>query len=83
VITKEQALAATHGTTFYNQNLRGADKRPMRCRVSGKCRIWVTRPDEFVLPVKYGMYHSFTISRINAHAWCATEEEAVLMEGTT
>lgn len=37
-----------------------------RCRVSGGCQTWKTRPDEFRLPVKHGLYESGEITERNA-----------------
>lgn len=36
------------------------------CRPSGKCHTWVTRPTEFKLPVKHGMYDNSYITQDNA-----------------
>ena len=32
-----------------------------RCRKSGRCQTWKTRPDDFRLPVKHGLYESSAI----------------------
>ena len=37
-----------------------------RVRPSGRCQTWKTRPAEFRLPVKYGMYESAEITERNA-----------------
>ena len=66
MITKAQAIAAQH---FAHVTLKGSDKQPIRCRATGKCQIWKTRPDDFKLPVKFGMYNSFYITPANAADW--------------
>lgn len=79
MITKEQAMT---GSRFYHTTLRykrrGKDtNEPIECRANGKCKTWKTRPNEFRLPVKYGMKECFYITQDNAHEWCATKDEAV------
>lgn len=69
VITKEIALTLTSGKILHHKTLTNADKTPTRCRVSGKCQTWKTRPDEFKLPVKHGLRDSFYITPFNADEW--------------
>lgn len=69
MVTKEQAIIAPHGATFEHESLKNKDGSPIRCRKTGKCKTWKTRPKEFRLPVKHGMYHSFHITHVNAHEW--------------
>lgn len=66
MVTKEQAITARH---FEHVKHKGSDKQPVRCRAMGQCQTWVTRPNEFKLPVKHGMYNSFYITQDNAHEW--------------
>jgi hypothetical protein len=68
MITKEQAQNARN---FEHITLKGGDKQPIRCRATGKCQVWKTRPNEFKLPVKHGLYHSFYITQDNANEWTA------------
>ena len=49
----------------------GADRR---VRVSGRCVTWKTRPAEWRLPVKYGLYRSLDINQVNACLWCVPGE---------
>ena len=63
---------------FYHQFIRDTKGNPAECRASGQCKTWKTRPDEFKLPVKYGLYSSFYITNDNAVNWCLTEEDAML-----
>ena len=62
MITKEIAVNATLGTIFYHKTLKNADGSPLRGRVNGKCKTWKTRPDDFRLPMKHGLYDYFYIS---------------------
>jgi hypothetical protein len=77
VITKEIAVAAHYRQEFHHKTLRNSDKTPVRCRVNGKCRTWKTRPDEFELPVKYGLKECFYINQRNADEWALSAEEAL------
>lgn len=45
-----------------------------RVRPSGKCKVWKTRPSDFRLPVKYGMYESAEITQNNAADWHLASE---------
>jgi hypothetical protein len=68
----EIAEPLRHGTTLHHKTVKNADGSPCRCRVTGKCKTWKTRPDEFRLPVKYGLRQSFYIEPRNAHEWETT-----------
>lgn len=70
MVTKEQAQTCS---MFEHVTLKNSDKKtPARCRKMGACKTWKTRPDEFKLPVKHGLYDSFYITQENAHEWNAT-----------
>lgn len=66
MITKEQAQTAKH---FKHLDLKDSRGNAVVCRASGKCQTWKTRPEDFKLPVKYGMYDSFYITPENAMQW--------------
>jgi hypothetical protein len=36
-------------------------------RANGKCKTWITRPEEFKLPIKYGLYTYGYLTNANAH----------------
>lgn len=77
MITKDIAVALKHGQTLYHMKITMANcKTPARCRVSGKCQTWKTRPNEFKLPVKHGLRDCFYITEHNAADWTTSEEEA-------
>jgi hypothetical protein len=42
-------------------------EKPRYWRASGKCQTWKTRPNEFKLPVKHGLYNNAHITHENAH----------------
>jgi hypothetical protein len=68
MVTKDQAQTVSN---FEYTTLKGSDNLPVRCRSMGKCQVWKTRPNEFKLPVKYGLYQSFYITQDNANEWTA------------
>lgn len=69
MITKELAMQAEYRQEFHHKSVINTDGSPMRCRVNGKCKVWKTRPDEFRLPVKYGLKSCFYITEENANEW--------------
>lgn len=76
MITKEQAVEAgayRASRTFYHATLRNSDGSAVRCRASGRCKVWKTRPDDFRLPVKYGLRDYFYITPRNAHEWLVND----------
>lgn len=56
-----------NGQTLYSTTHKNADGTPLRVRVSGKLKLWVTRPEHFRIPVKYGLRTSFYITQDNAY----------------
>ncbi len=72
-MTRDDALKATHGTIFYHETESNADNTAMRVRVSGLCKTWKTRPNDFRLPVKRGMYESGYITHENKEEWNVNE----------
>jgi len=82
MITKAQAIAlgnyelcedihytGNHDCSRHIGPRGGVTEKVTRVRVSGKCKTWKTRPNEFRLPVKYGMYESSYITHTDAGDW--------------
>jgi len=69
MVTKEQAVKSTHRQEFHYVSLKDSRNEPVRCRVNGKCKTWKTRPNDFKLPVKHGLYDYFYIDNHNANEW--------------
>ena len=69
MITKQQAIDSKHRQEFNHVSVKNADGTPARCRVNGRCKVWKTRPLEFRLPVKHGLYDCFYITQDNADEW--------------
>ena len=79
MVTKEQAAGFYKGRTLYHKTRRNADGTAKRCRVNGKLKTWKTRPDDWQLPVKHGLYDFFHITPYNAGDWLlydVTEKQA-------
>ncbi len=62
-VDKNVCINARYGQEFYHK------QSGSRVRVTGKCRAWKTRPEEFQLPVKFGLYKSLYIDNRNAGEW--------------
>ncbi len=73
MIEKDTAVNATHNEEFYCYN----NGRITRWRVSGKAKTWKTRPNEFRLPIKFGMYESYAITDSNAHIFYDDVQTAI------
>lgn len=69
MITLEQAKNLTYRTVVHHLSVKNADRTPLRGRVNGKCQTWKTRPNEFRLPMKYGLKQCFYITDTNCGDW--------------
>lgn len=69
MIEFQTAINLKRGQTLVHVTLKNADKSPLRCRVNGKTKVWKTRPDDFKVPVKYGLKDCFYITPENANQW--------------
>lgn len=67
-LTKDQA---NHAKSFEHVTEKNKDGTPLRARRNGATKTWKTRPDEFKVPVKHGLYTTFYITNENAHSWNA------------
>lgn len=54
---------------FEHVSLKNADGSPLRVRRNGKTVAWKTRPDQFRIPVKYGLKTYLNITHENANEW--------------
>lgn len=70
MITKEQALTAQR---FTHATAKNADGTPMRARRNGQTQTWKTRPDDFRVPIKHGLYSYGVITPDNAADWNAED----------
>ena len=65
VITKEQAMELQVGDELYSFIM----KKPVKARVNGKCVTWMLRPNEWRLPMKWGLRKCFDITHENCDRW--------------
>lgn len=65
-LTKEQAMTARN---FEHATVKNKDGTPLRARRNGETKTWVTRPDEWSLPVKHGLKNCFRITEQDAEDW--------------
>lgn len=70
MITKEQAMTVKY---FHEINEIMLSDIKRNWRVSGKCKTWKTRPNEFKLPIKHGLYRSSYLTHENAHLFDVAE----------
>ncbi len=64
-ITRENVQQVTGYIHMVNH--RNADGTPVRWRINGKCKTWKTRPNEFRVPIKHGLYDYGYLTHENAH----------------
>lgn len=57
------------GDTLYHVKEKDSRGAPLKVKVNGKPKVWVTRPKEYTIPVKYGLYNCFYITEANGHEW--------------
>lgn len=70
LLTPTSALTADY---FYSRHHCYKDGvTPIKVRRNGHTKTWKTRPGEFQIPVKYGMYEYFYITQRDADDWSVT-----------
>jgi hypothetical protein len=77
MIDKAKAENLLYGQVLHHRTLKNADGSPARCRVNGRCKTWKRRPEDFCLPVKYGLRDCFYLTPANAHEWALSVEEII------
>jgi hypothetical protein len=69
MLTIEQVKTLRHGQILHHVTQKNADGSPLRVRVNGKPQFWKTRPVDFRLPVKYGLYQYAQVTETDAEYW--------------
>ena len=69
MITITQAKKLGYKDEIYHTTLRDSKGHSVRARVNGKIQLWKTRPTEFRLPMKHGLYDTFQLTQDNADQW--------------
>jgi len=67
--TLSELKTLSHRDELHHVSMKNSDGTPTRCRVNGALKLWKTRPDDFKLPVKHGLYDCFYITPDNASDW--------------
>ena len=67
MITMQDALDAHIGSEFHGLSADG--RKIITVRVNGRCQTWRTRPAEFRLPIKYGMWEYGEITHNDTERW--------------
>ena len=61
---------------FYHSTSKNGKGQAHRVRPSGKMKTWKTRPDEFRVPWKFGLYNSGEFNDRNVHEWLVGDPTA-------
>lgn len=69
MITIEQAKTLGYGDMIHHVTEKNADGTPARARVNGAVKFWKTRPTEFRIPWKHGLYTYGYVDHDNASDW--------------
>lgn len=72
MVTKAQALTANN--FHYEHPTAKCKAKVYNCRRNGKTKTWKTRPNEFKVPIKYGLYTCGYITHDNAHNFHVADE---------
>lgn len=68
-MTRDQAIILPTGAVLRHVSLRNADDSALRARINGRPKLWKTRPEEFRLPMKWGLKTCFYITHLDADQW--------------
>jgi len=66
LVNRENAMTANH---FEHVAMKNKDGSPLRVRRNGKTKTWKRKPNEFSIPIKYGLYEYSYITHDNCHEW--------------
>ena len=69
MVTKEDSLKFDRFCHVSKTQGRGKNIKPLTVRRNGQTKTWKTRPNEFSIPVKYGLYEFGYITHLNCHEW--------------
>jgi len=64
-MTKQEVMTLKYGDIIYSMTYKNADGTPARYRVNGKIKTWKTRPADFRLPLKRGLYEYWALDPSN------------------
>jgi len=54
---------------FYHKTIKDSKGQPIKAKRNGKNKLWKTRPNDFQIPVKRGLYEFGYITQENYNDW--------------
>jgi hypothetical protein len=81
-ITRTNVVRLYHGLTLHHKTNRNADLTPERWRIFGQVKTWKTRPGEFRVPIKRGLYEHSYLTDKNADEYEIPAHYKHLFNGT-
>jgi len=78
--TREQVNGLKHGDILNHTFNRNADGTPTRWRVNGQVKTWKTRPTDYQVPLKHGLFSYGYLTPSAAHLLCLSEDMAKLAQ---
>lgn len=75
MVCRENVETLRYRAVLHHVSAKNADGTPLRGRVNGKVKLWKRYPQEFRLPMKYGIRTYFYITEDNAKDWYIPEED--------
>lgn len=76
-MTPAETLKLTYGRHVYSDAYQNADGSPQVWKITGKPKTWKTRPNEFKIPIKRGLYEYGYLNEGNVQSFHLTEQGAV------
>lgn len=78
-ITRDNVGQLRHNQWIYSRTelYHSRPHRPQGFRISSKVKTWKTRPDEFRVSIKFGLYNTYTLDDTNGHLYDTDELEAL------
>ena len=73
MITVAQAKGLRYGQLVYLVGEWDSDGKPSRAKVTGRVQTWKTRPNDFRVPLKRGLYDTGQLTPSNASRFTLTE----------
>ncbi len=64
LVNRSNAMTANN---FEHISQKNKDGSPVRVRRNGKTQTWKKQPDNFRIPIKYGLYGYGNLTQDNAH----------------
>lgn len=72
MITKQDALSLRYGERLHSSTQ--CDKKTIRWRVFGSCRVWKRQPNKFRVPLKFGIASYWELTEKNAELFHKEED---------